>query len=38
MLGIGAAFLGGNVTMIEIDKDAYEILKIMWPKQIMRSD
>ena len=27
MLGIGAAFLGGNVTMIEIDKDAYEILK-----------
>lgn len=27
MLGIGAAFLGGDVTMIEIDKDAYEILK-----------
>lgn len=27
MLGIGAAFLGGNVTMIEIDKDAFEILK-----------
>ena len=27
MLGIGAAFLGGNVTMIEIDKDAYENVK-----------
>ena len=27
ILGIGAAFLGGNVTMIEIDKDAFEILK-----------
>ena len=27
MLGIGAAFLGGDVTMIEIDKDAFEILK-----------